>query len=127
MKLHAVACIAAASLISVAPAQDPAAAAPAGAPPVPAHADNAPPAPGHDNGETLWPQEAALDGDAYVLYSPQFESIDGSKAKARVAFRRTPKGAQPVYGSARFTAALDNTTSRRAWWWSRTSSSRRPR
>jgi hypothetical protein len=72
----------------------------------PALVDNLPPAPALDNGETLWPQAAVVDGVAYVLYSPQFESIGGTSASARAAFSATPPGGSPAYGSMRFQCAV---------------------
>jgi hypothetical protein len=72
----------------------------------PALVDNLPPAPALDNGETLWPQAAVVDGVAYVLYSPQFESIVGTTASARAAFSATPAGGSPAYGSMRFDCAV---------------------
>jgi hypothetical protein len=72
----------------------------------PALVDNQPPAPSLDNGETLWPQAAVVDGVAYVLYSPQFESIVGTAATARAAFSATPAGGSPAYGSMRFGCAV---------------------
>lgn len=80
------------------------------APPV--AADAAAPAPEHDNGETLWPQEATLDGTEYVIYTPQFASITGTRAAGRMAFS-THTGAddaQPVFGAAFFESDLDNDT-----------------
>ena len=80
------------------------------APAVPADAPA--PAPEHDNGETLWPQEATLDGTSFVLYTPQFESIAGTRATGRMAFS-THTGAdtaQPAFGVAFFEADLDNDT-----------------
>ncbi|MFM8698046.1 MAG: hypothetical protein ACKOF7_05160, partial [Phycisphaerales bacterium] len=72
----------------------------------PALVDNLPPAPALDNGETLWPQAAVVDGVAYVLYSPQFESIVGTTASARAAFSASPAGGSPAYGSMRFDCAV---------------------
>ncbi|MFM8872956.1 MAG: hypothetical protein ACKOJI_06345, partial [Phycisphaerales bacterium] len=67
----------------------------------PALVDNLPPAPALDNGETLWPQAAVVDGVAYVLYSPQFESIVGTTASARAPVRPTPPGGWPAHRSLR--------------------------
>jgi len=51
------------------------------------HVDNIPPAPQHDDGETLWPQEAVTDGVLYTLYTPQFESIVGTSGNSGDRFR----------------------------------------
>jgi hypothetical protein len=72
------------------------------------HPDNLPPAPDQDNGETFWPQVAAVNGSVYTLYTPQFESIIGTTSTGRAAFRIATPGAQRTYGAMFFSATLDN-------------------
>ncbi|PHX77215.1 MAG: hypothetical protein CK544_05540, partial [Planctomycetaceae bacterium] len=72
------------------------------------HPDNLPPAPDQDNGETFWPQVAAVNGSVYTLYTPQFESIVGTASTGRAAFRIATLGAQRTYGAMFFSATLDN-------------------
>ena len=72
------------------------------------HPDNLPPAPDQDNGETFWPQVAAVNGAVYTLYTPQFESIIGTAGTGRAAFRIAKAGAQRTYGAMFFSSTLDN-------------------
>ena len=72
------------------------------------HPDNLPPAPDQDNGETFWPQVAAVNGAVYTLYTPQFESIIGTSGTGRAAFRIAKLGAQRTYGAMFFSSTLDN-------------------
>ena len=69
---------------------------------------DAPPAPDHDDGETLWPQSAAVDGRTYVLYAPQFEALDAARATARAAFSIAEGAGPPVFGTCSFDAAVDH-------------------
>ena len=64
--------------------------------------------PAQDNGETLWPQVASIDGATYILYSPQFESLIGSSASARSAFRVKRAGEPAKFGAVHFSASIDN-------------------
>ena len=87
---------------------------PAPAPAVPSDAEA--PAPGHDNGETLWPQTAQVNGTTWILYTPQFQSIDGSRASCRAAFSMQRAGADAShpdlsFGALFFHADLDSDTS----------------
>ena len=101
--------LASAACLGQAPAAAPAAPAPAPShAPLFEHGDNQPPAPQQDNGETYWPQVAVSDGTIYTLYTPQFQSLVGTNATARAAFRMTKAGGQRRYGALFFGATVDN-------------------
>jgi hypothetical protein len=78
------------------------------APPALVPPPDAPPAPAHDDGETLWPQQATVDGVTYVLYAPQFETLDPSRATARCAFSMADAGKSPTFGTFSFDARVDH-------------------
>jgi len=78
------------------------------APPALVPPPDAPPAPAHDDGETLWPQQASVDGVTYVLYAPQFETLDPARATARCAFSMADAGKSPTFGTFRFDARVDH-------------------
>ncbi len=78
------------------------------APPALVPPADAPPAPAHDDGETLWPQRATVDGVTYVLYAPQFETLDPARATARCAFSMMDTGKAPTFGTFAFDARVDH-------------------
>jgi hypothetical protein len=49
-----------------------------------------------------------VDATTYTLYTPQFESISGTRATARAAFSVEITGMPAIYGAMFFTADLDN-------------------
>ncbi len=49
-----------------------------------------------------------MDATIYTLYTPQFESISGTRATARAAFSVEITGTPAIYGAMFFTADLDN-------------------
>ena len=66
-----------------------------------------PPAPEHDNGETLWPQQATQGDTTYVIYTPQVQSLVGVQATARAAFSWAKGKDAAKYGAMFFTADTD--------------------
>lgn len=66
-----------------------------------------PPAPEHDNGETLWPQQATQGDTTYVIYTPQVQSMVGVQATARAAFSWAKGKDAAKYGAMFFTADTD--------------------